>query len=84
VADLGGTGEGQRADPERYPVLRAAYLVGVSGDIGAGLQPMLGDDPLAAARSQLRTYYLGEPRDEVARFVELASRAVLGESPHES
>lgn len=82
VADLGGTDEGQSADPDAYPMLRAAYVVDLSGDIAAGLHTMLSEDPLAETRLQLRTYYLGEHRDEVAHFVEVASRAVCDESPH--
>ncbi|WP_446663464.1 CDP-glycerol glycerophosphotransferase family protein [Flexivirga sp. B27] len=84
VVDLATTGEGQPADPEAYPVLRAAYLLDVTGDLDASLgtmlDTMLDDDPLAATRAQLRTYYLGDHSDEVATFVDAATDAIRGAS----
>ncbi|GGB33379.1 hypothetical protein GCM10011492_24950 [Flexivirga endophytica] len=81
VVDLAATGEGQPADPEAFPMLRATYLLDLGGELSTGLRAMLTDDPLAETRSRLRTYYLGDHQDEVARFVDMASRAVHGESP---
>lgn len=78
VADLRATGQGQPADADAYPVLRAAYVFDVIGGIDAGLRTMLAEDPLAETRSTLRTYYLGDHPDEVAAFVDAAADAIHG------
>ncbi|MDR2378864.1 MAG: CDP-glycerol glycerophosphotransferase family protein [Bifidobacteriaceae bacterium] len=72
-----------------FPVARGAYVVdyrtldGAGGAasshcLGHALDAIWGDDPLAAVRRQLKTYYLGDiPRAEYARrFVEEASKYV--------
>jgi hypothetical protein len=67
---------------ESFPVSRAGYVIDASGGSPRGLErtldELLGQDPRAAVRRQLRTYYLGDfPRagyaqhfvDALARFV---------------
>ncbi|HWC21973.1 MAG TPA: CDP-glycerol glycerophosphotransferase family protein [Flexivirga sp.] len=81
VVDVGATGSGQSVDQEAYPVLQAAYVIDVEGDMSAPLRTMLEEDPLAATRSELRTYYLGDHPDEVSAFVDAAAAAIRGTSP---
>lgn len=76
VVDLAGTELGEKADVEAYPVLRAAYLLALDGDIVESLRPMLSEDPLATTRRELRTYYLGDHSDSVETFVTAARRAL--------
>lgn len=80
VADLGATGAGQPVDPTAYPVLQAAYVLDMAGDMSDQLRTMLDEDPLAATRSELRTYYLGDHPDEVGAFVDAAADAIHGTS----
>lgn len=75
VADLANVG-GQRADPDAFPVLRAAYLLDLAEPIDLVLASMLEDDPRAAARAELRTYYLGDAPDSALHFIGCAARAV--------
>jgi hypothetical protein len=72
-------GTGQLIDAEDYPMLRAAYLLDLGGDLGGGLAAVLGAgaDPLAPARRDLRAYYLGDQPDSVQAFRQ-AARAALG------
>lgn len=76
VTDLSGTPRGQAADPDAFPVLRAAYSLPVDADPDPALDSLLGPDPLAGRRRELRRYYLGDHTDEVADFVVAASDAV--------
>lgn len=70
-------GTRQRADPEEYPMLRATYPLDLTGDIPAELDALLGvGDPLASARRELRTYYLGDDPDSVGSFLAAAAAAI--------
>lgn len=71
-------GAGDLADAEEYPALRAAYPVRPGGDLARDLQPLFADDPLWGARRDLRTYFLGDHRESVRKFLEAASVAVHG------
>jgi len=71
-----------------HPVARAAYVVDAGtlvnpaaageGSLGQALDAMLGADPLAAKRHELKLYYLGDipPHEYADRFVKEASRFV--------
>ncbi|MEU4366421.1 CDP-glycerol glycerophosphotransferase family protein [Micromonospora chersina] len=66
--------------PEAFPLARAAYVIDAHGGRLEGLDTALDDlldsDPLAAARRDLKKYYLGDiPSDRYAqRFLDEASR----------
>ncbi|KAB1911556.1 CDP-glycerol glycerophosphotransferase family protein [Micromonospora sp. AMSO31t] len=66
--------------PEAFPLARAAYVIDAHGGrlqgLDAVLDDFLGSDPLAAARRDLKKYYLGDiPADRYAqRFLDEASR----------
>lgn len=79
VADLGSTG-GQVADAEAFPVLSGAYVLDLGADasssLDAQLATMVGADPLADVRADLRTYYLGDQPDSATTFVDRAGQAV--------
>jgi hypothetical protein len=48
-----------------YPIARAAYvLLGDLSNLGAVLDDLLGDDPLAATRAELKRYVLGDFTNE--------------------
>ncbi len=79
VVDLRNTGTGQAADPDVYPVLRAAYLLDLADGLAGGLDTMLRADPLAHQRRELRNYYLGDHADSAESFV-AAVRRVLGDT----
>lgn len=63
---------------EEYPVMRAAYPLDPGGDLDPTLALMLGPDPLAGRRRELRTAYLGpvEVDDYADVFVAAAVRAI--------
>ncbi len=63
-------------DATAYPVLRAAYLLDLDGDPATRLEAMLGADPLAPTRRELRSYYLGDHCDSVDAFTRAAARAL--------
>ncbi|WP_018155841.1 CDP-glycerol glycerophosphotransferase family protein [Demetria terragena] len=75
VADLGSVG-GQPADAESFPVLRAAYLMRVDGDMHDAIEALLSSDPLRSTRHDLRRYYLGDAPDSATHFIARAARAV--------
>lgn len=75
VADLGSTG-GPAADAEAFPMLRGAYMLDLGGSLENGLGALLGADPLADTRADLRTYYLGDQADSATTFVDRAGQAV--------
>lgn len=66
--------------PEAFPLARAAYVIDAHGGrlqgLDTALDDLLGGDPLAAARRDLKKYYLGDiPSDRYAqRFLDEASR----------
>lgn len=66
--------------PEEFPLARAAYVIDAHGGrlegLDTALDDLLGSDPLAAARRDLKKYYLGDiPSDRYAqRFLDEASR----------
>ncbi|MEW2330157.1 CDP-glycerol glycerophosphotransferase family protein [Micromonospora chersina] len=66
--------------PEAFPLARAAYLIDAHGGrlqgLDTALDDLLGSDPLATARRDLKKYYLGDiPSDRYAqRFLDEASR----------
>ncbi|MFI6326795.1 CDP-glycerol glycerophosphotransferase family protein [Micromonospora chersina] len=66
--------------PEAFPLARAAYVIDAHGGrlegLDTALDDLLGSDPLAAARRDLKKYYLGDiPSDRYAqRFLDEASR----------
>jgi hypothetical protein len=61
-----------------YPVARGTYLIPVDGDIAAGLRDLLGADPRAQRRAEIRRYYLGPwPADRYSQvFVDAAARVI--------
>lgn len=62
-----------------YPVARGAYVVdAVLARLGSVLDAMLGDDPLASQRSEVRDYYLGDFGAEgyADHFVRAATLAI--------
>ncbi len=65
-----------------FPLAEAAYIVQVTGsridDLDSVLDQLLVTDPMAQARSSLRTYYLGDPGDRpyAELFFEEARRYV--------
>ncbi|MCP3784848.1 CDP-glycerol glycerophosphotransferase family protein [Micromonospora sp. A3M-1-15] len=66
--------------PEAFPLARAAYVIDAHGGrlqgLDTALDDLLGGDPLATARRDLKKYYLGDiPSDRYAqRFLDEASR----------
>ncbi|MCI4066690.1 CDP-glycerol glycerophosphotransferase family protein [Micromonospora sp. R77] len=66
--------------PEEFPLARAAYVIDAHGGrlpgLDTALDDLLGADPLAATRRDLKKYYLGDiPSDRYAqRFLDEASR----------
>ncbi|MFG2110010.1 CDP-glycerol glycerophosphotransferase family protein [Micromonospora chersina] len=66
--------------PEAFPLARAAYVIDAHGGrlqgLDTALDDLLGSDPLATARRDLKKYYLGDiPSDRYAqRFLDEASR----------
>ncbi|MGW4296408.1 CDP-glycerol glycerophosphotransferase family protein [Micromonospora chersina] len=66
--------------PEEFPLARAAYVIDAHGGrlegLDTALDDLLGSDPLAGARRDLKKYYLGDiPSDRYAqRFLDEASR----------
>lgn len=66
--------------PEAFPLARAGYVIDAYGrrlqGLDAALDDLLGSDPLAATRRELKKYYLGDiPSDRYAqRFLDEASR----------
>lgn len=72
---------GDRVEQE-YPVARGTYLLSVDGDIAAGLRDLLGADPLAPERAEVRRYYLGPwPADGYSQVFVDAATAVIRERP---
>lgn len=67
---------GAGADESEYPVLRAAYMLDLDSDPGARIDTMLGADPLAQTRRELRSYYLGDHCDSAEAFTRAAARAL--------
>ncbi|WP_244317258.1 CDP-glycerol glycerophosphotransferase family protein [Micromonospora terminaliae] len=65
---------------EAFPLARAAYVIDAHGGrvqgLDAALDDLLGSDPLAATRHDLKKYYLGDiPADRYAqRFLDEAAR----------
>ncbi|MFI7281858.1 CDP-glycerol glycerophosphotransferase family protein [Micromonospora chersina] len=65
---------------EAFPLARAAYVIDAHGGrlqgLDTALDDLLGSDPLAATRRDLKKYYLGDiPSDRYAqRFLDEASR----------
>ncbi|MFC0032011.1 CDP-glycerol glycerophosphotransferase family protein [Micromonospora chaiyaphumensis] len=65
---------------EAFPLARAAYVIDAHGGrvqgLDAALDDLLGSDPLAATRRDLKKYYLGDiPADRYAqRFLDEAGR----------
>jgi hypothetical protein len=63
---------------EEFPQAEAAYVIEIENGspvgVDAVLADMLGDDPKAATRASLRTYYLSDtpPEECVERFVSQA------------
>jgi hypothetical protein len=58
ITDLAG--EGDRF-PDTFPLARAGYRIAPdAGNLPAVLDDLLGRDPLAATRRELRAYYLGD------------------------
>jgi hypothetical protein len=73
--------EGERF-VDTFPLSRAAYIVDHKGsNIGDVLEEMLGGDPLASVRREMKTYYLGDfPSDGyVDAFLEEARRCIAGQ-----
>jgi hypothetical protein len=66
---------------ESFPLARAAYLIRPdAGNLPAVLADLLGPDPLAATRRELRTYYLGDaPPDRAAAAFLTEARACLAD-----
>ncbi|MDZ5443607.1 CDP-glycerol glycerophosphotransferase family protein [Micromonospora sp. 4G57] len=66
--------------PEAFPLARAGYVIDAYGGrlqgLDAALDDLLGSDPLASTRRDLKKYYLGDiPADRYAqRFLDEASR----------
>ncbi|SCL27465.1 CDP-Glycerol:Poly(glycerophosphate) glycerophosphotransferase [Micromonospora rhizosphaerae] len=66
--------------PAAFPIARAGYVIdayrGRLQGLDAALDDLLGSDPLAATRRELKKYYLGDiPADRYAqRFLDEASR----------
>ncbi|MET8907730.1 CDP-glycerol glycerophosphotransferase family protein [Micromonospora sp. NPDC004551] len=66
--------------PEAFPLARAAYVIDAHGGrvqgLDAALDDLLGGDPLAGTRRDLKRYYLGDiPADRYAqRFLDEAAR----------
>ncbi|WP_239098278.1 CDP-glycerol glycerophosphotransferase family protein [Micromonospora qiuiae] len=66
--------------PESFPLARASYVIDAYGGQVHGVEPllddMLGGDPLAATRRELKRYYLGDiPAEGYAqRFLDEAAR----------
>ncbi|MCL2804228.1 MAG: CDP-glycerol glycerophosphotransferase family protein, partial [Micrococcales bacterium] len=77
-----------KAFVEENPVARGSYVIDARtlsdeaatgpGSLAMAISAMLGDDPLAGKRKELKVYYLGDiPADRYAkRFIEEASRYV--------
>ncbi|MGB7964609.1 MAG: CDP-glycerol glycerophosphotransferase family protein [Propionicimonas sp.] len=76
-----GVAEGDLA--REYPVVRAAYILHHRADPGTVLAEMLGGDPLAGVRDEVRDYYLGEwPAQGYSDiFVEASRDAIEGPAP---
>jgi len=73
--------EGERY-VETFPLSRAAYIVDHKGsNVAEVLDEMLGTDPLASVRREMKTYYLGDfPSDRyVDAFLDEARRCILGQ-----
>jgi hypothetical protein len=78
ITDMAGDGD---RFTERFPVGRAAYVLRHdAGNLPDVLDKLLQDDPLAATRRQLRTYYLGEapPDRYVETFLKEARQFATG------
>ncbi|RZU75915.1 CDP-glycerol:poly(glycerophosphate) glycerophosphotransferase [Micromonospora kangleipakensis] len=66
--------------PEAFPLARAGYVIDAYGGrlqgLDAALDDLLGSDPLATTRHELKKYYLGDiPADRYAQhFLDEASR----------
>lgn len=74
ITDMVGAGE---AFVDTFPVARAAYRLDRDADnLGTVLDDLLQDDPLAATRRKLRSYYLGDasPEEYAGVFVAAAQR----------
>ncbi|THV31974.1 CDP-glycerol glycerophosphotransferase [Glycomyces paridis] len=72
LTDMQDLGE---ALAERLPLAEAAYRIDARAEhLGEALDAMLGDDPLAARRDRVRTYYLGgfAPERAVEPFLDAA------------
>lgn len=70
---------------EAFPLARAAYLLREGEDATTTLELMLGADPLAARRGELRAYYLGDLPDQgyADVFVTRALEVVHERGQHE-
>lgn len=68
---------GDRVEAE-YPLARGTLLLDLDGDLAAPIADLLGADPRAAERAEVRSYYLGPwPPEEYAQvFVDAALRVI--------